>query len=429
MWASPGVALQRPQPPWNGAPQLKVTLPRGGSGVPEIRVPASLVVVVVVVPRPGGGGGGGGGRRRRHWGQRIPPPLSLGGAGTPPPGDRFALSAAALALASPQRPAVLNASKVWVSAARPPLAVCGELLRTARLVLEGFARPAPLPPAPLPFGEEHGFVFAGVPGDDNRSEAGGGQGGGGGAATAARKHSELALMATGAPSWGAAVQGVGDWAAVRSAAAFQDLALDCAELQRVALGSLQHPGGGFSSAPPMDERGGGGGAGGSGGAGSGGGGGSGRSGSAVARGAGASGGAPVAYGGASGVRFYLALANLLAVHATAALGRCCTLADLRGDAVGARVAYDVGGETLTLCEVLRRARGRSRAHRERGRSQGARLTHVLRVLACRCLVVYARACAAVGLPDCCGRPLRSPDLSSGALGITFLRIPRRSASR
>ena len=71
-------------------------------------------------------------------------------------------------------------------------------------------------------------------------------------------------------------------------------------------------------------------------------------------GADAGGGAPVAYGGASGVRFYLALANLLAVHATAALGRCCTLADLRGDAVGARVAYDVGGETLTLCEVLRR---------------------------------------------------------------------------
>ena len=351
MWASPGVALQRPQPPWNGAPQLKSPSRAEAAGSPRLGSPplsssSSFHAPAAAAAAVGGGGGTGGGR--------IPPPLSLGGAGTTPPGDRFALSAAALALASPQRPAVLNASKVWVSAARPPLAVCGELLRTARLVLEGFARPAPLPPAPLPFGEEHGFIFAGVPGDDNRSEAGGGQGGGGGggAAAAARKHSELALMATGAPSWGAAVQGVGDWAAVRSAAAFQDLALDCAELQRVALGSLQHPGGGFSSAPPMDERGGGGGAG-SGGAG-GGGGGSGRSGSAVASGAGAGGGAPVAYGGASGVRFYLALANLLAVHATAALGRCCTLADLRGDAVGARVAYDVGGETLTLCEVLRR---------------------------------------------------------------------------
>ena len=217
---------------------------------------------------------------------------------------------------------VLNGAKIWVSDARNPLTVVHALLDTARGVF-AVARGADAAPAPLPLGP-----FRGAGNQSNGS------------------NSELASLAAGGPSWGAAVRSVGasGFTAARSSAAFKELTLDAAELQRLDLSLLtrratQTPSGSTSSSsssstPASSDT------------------------AAVSAPAKA---APAAVGPPPGPNavesFYHAMVNLAVLHATIAL-EGPSLQDLTNpEGLAGKVGYNLGGNVVTIADLMSALKG------------------------------------------------------------------------
>jgi hypothetical protein len=233
--------------------------------------------------------------------------------------------------------AILNGAKVWVSSSRPALATCGSLLRAMHGLLSEHRPLSPLPPPPLPFGEESPLLAR-----YSKYSSGGAPVGVGVLLSGA---DDLASLGSGAPTWSSAMKGLGKQGLddVRASGRYRDLCLDLAELQKVDLAALHAQGAqgaqgapgtgngsssaGNGSSPTTDKA-------------------------AKVLGETAISGAP-GFGGRAGVRFYLGLLNLLAMHAVLAFGgptKLERLADQSGKLSG-KVAYDVGGQVLTLAEV------------------------------------------------------------------------------
>jgi hypothetical protein len=235
---------------------------------------------------------------------------------------------------------VLNGAKVWVSDTRPPLACVYALLDAARHVFAA-ARGPGAAPAPLPFGPFRGLGMHGG--------AAGGGAAGSGAGSSSSSSGDLAALAAGGPSWGAAVRSVGGggFAACRQGVAFKELMLDTAELQRLDLGLLARRAATRGPAGPAAARP--------------------ASNAAAAAGAAAAAAPPAALGAAAVAlavgpppgpnaveAFYHALLNLAVLHATVALDGP-SLEELTDPAgLAAKVGYNVGGTVATIADLMQK---------------------------------------------------------------------------
>jgi len=228
---------------------------------------------------------------------------------------------------------VLNGAKIWVSDARNPLTVVHALLDAARGVF-AVARGADAAPAPLPLGP-----FRGAGGRANSSNG------------SSNDNSDLASLAAGGPSWGAAVRSVGavGFATARSSAAFKELTLDAAELQRLDLSLLTRRATQTSSDSSSSSS---------------------SSSSATPASDGATQALPAAAAAAAPAppappaplgpppgpnaveSFYHAMVNLAVLHATVAL-EGPSLQDLTNpEGLAGKVGYNLGGSVVTIADLM-----------------------------------------------------------------------------